>query len=302
MRQAFAWTADGPTVVEFDTRADELRPAGQFGTGCDGIVHVLLEQPASMPRDALDVIARVWETREPQVIATVYDGPGDMIGTRAVWTDGEVDGLDVEFDLENSLQWNRPRSVRVDGLTLLVEPIRPPLDLLILGAGDDAQALAAMAAPLGWQVRVADKWPTLVTRERFEHAAQLTASPAEALLAAAGVYADTIAVLMTHSLADDATYLAGLCGVAHQVVMLGPRSRTKRIIATMAERGSLPPAGLMGGVQTPAGLDLGGDTPAEVAASIIAGIIAGQNHRTGGFLSASTGPIHAEHERIIVDE
>lgn len=307
VRHAFAWTEPGPAVVEFDTRADELRPAGQFGTGCDGIVHVLLEQRGRSRIDPLEEIAAVWASRVPRVLATIYDGPHARIGQRVVWDNGLTRGDDLSSLEDNGLylaaasQWSRPRGVRAGEVTALVEPIRPPLDLLIVGAGDDAQALAAMAEPLGWHVRVACKWPTLVTRERFPQAAQLTAAPPEELLAAAGTFDDTVAVLMTHSLNDDAIYLAGLAGRVEQVMLLGPRSRTRRIVQTMARSGTLPAATAIGLVQTPAGLDLGGDTPAEVAASIVAGIIASRNRRDGGFLAHRDGPIHAEHERMVVD-
>ncbi len=299
VRHALAWTAAGPIVVEFDTRADELRPAGAFGTGCDGIVHVLLERQGAL--NGVDVIAeieQVWETRQPRVVATVYDGPVERVGERIVWRPGKPAPGTIDFDLREALAWSRPRSVKAGGVTMLVEPVRPPLDLMIVGAGDDAQSLAAIAATQGWMVRVVDKWPALVTRERFPEARQLTVATPGQLAKSATVAADTIAVLMTHNLSDDASHLVELLGRTQRVVLLGPRSRTRRVLALVAERGELPSTAALDSLQTPAGLNLGGDAPEEVAASIVAGIIAWRNGRDGAFLSDCDGPIHAEHQRL----
>lgn len=82
VRHAFAWTDDGPQVVLYDTRGDKLKPQGDYGTGCDGLVHLLLERWPAGPIDPLAEIERVWETGESAVLATAV--VGEEVGARGI--------------------------------------------------------------------------------------------------------------------------------------------------------------------------------------------------------------------------
>lgn len=313
VRQAFAWTERGPTVVEYDTRSDELHPQGRYGTGCDGVVHLLLERVGSAGgRGAIDpllVLADVHERRRRVVMATFYDGPSELIGRRILWREGIVESDSVDSDLvdvltpllQEATRWSRPRSVRVVGATALVEALKPPLDFVIFGAGDDAVVLAEMAATLGWRVRVADKWPALVTRERFPTADALVCAPGRKAADSLAIGADSVVVLATHSLDDDAVLLPEVLATGAHVVLVGPRSRTARLMRALAADGRLPPVDQLDRLETPAGLDLGGEGPEEVAASIVAGVIASRNGRAGGFLAGSAVSIHDEHVRMEIE-
>src|SRR5690606_35689389 len=110
------------------------------------------------------------------------------------------------------------------------------------------------------------------------------------------------AVLLTHSLHDDALLVADLLRTdVPWVGLLGPRRRTARVMRAIHERGALPPVDAFERLQTPVGLDLGGDDPAEVALSILAAVVASIHGREGGKLQDSAHGIHDAHERVALD-
>lgn len=320
VEHAFEWTADGPKTVLYDTRGDELRPQGAWGSGCDGVVQLLLERvdPSRDTPGALDALADVLERRQAGVLATVYAAGDDLAGLvgRHVFANASgIRGADVlpspvasqiEAIAQEAADWPRARSLKLEwadeSASILVEPLRPPLDLLIFGAGDDVQPVAGLAEQMGWDVRVADCWPALATRKRFPGARQVVCGPTETLLDEVEVDSNTFAVVMTHDFADDLTVLPDLIAQEPAFVgLLGPRSRTKRLMQKLHERGRLPEPEALDCLQTPVGLDVGGEAPSEVALSIVSAVLAAKNGRDGGRLQASEGSIHDAHERITLD-
>lgn len=309
-RAARTLTTDGPGVVSFDTRRDADGVAGsRYDLGCSGIIHVLLERltgdadcPLRHPRGVL-------ASGEPAVVATVYASDGDglpAVGARLtraqlaaafpgvdaparqVRDTGAAVGLEVV---------DGPRSCR-----MLLERIEPPRELWIFGAGDDARPLSAMARELDWDVTVVDKRPELVTRERFPAAhRRLCRHPREAV-DDLRPSPRTAAVLMTHSLADDGAVLPWLLrnGVGY-VGLLGPKARTGRLLAAMHAAGERPTPATLERLHTPVGLDLGASTPAQIAVSILAEIVADDNARDGGRLQQRRGPIHEPAAHVLID-
>ncbi len=312
VRKAFAWTEGGPEVVLFDTRGDRLEPKGDYGTGCDGMVWLLLE---NWPVDGIDPLAEirsVWETHDEVVLSTLYDG-SEALGARGVLRDSNAQ-WSPDFPkrlrthllphMEAAREWSRPRSVRLqfgeENVSVLVEPLRPPPELLVFGAGDDVQPLVRIASAMGWEIRVADRWPALVTRDRFPEATELVCQPVEKILEHVAPRTDSNVVLMTHSLTDDAALLPELLkSEASYVGLLGPRRRTARLMQILAEEGRLPSPDTLDRLQTPVGLDLGGEGPEEVALSIMSAITARRNERQGGVLQTGDQPIHPAHETIV---
>lgn len=316
-RQAFEHTEDGPKTVMYDTRGDRIHPQGRYGTGCDGVVHLFLERLGADGGDpAVEALTKTLEQRRHCVLATLFAGTGECAG----WVGEKVVVDDPEQPIESDLppavrthlgdvmadawSWHRPRTLRLeygdDRASFLVEPIRPPLDLLLFGAGDDAQPVVQMAQPLGWDVRVADHRPVWTSHERFPTAQDVICAPPQKLVDKIRVDADTHAVLMTHDFEADAELLPALLDQNPAFVgLLGPRRRTMRLMEQLHQRGRLPDPKALESVQTPLGLDVGGEAPSEVAVSIISGVLAAHHGRQGGFLQAeSAASIHDEHQRL----
>jgi xanthine/CO dehydrogenase XdhC/CoxF family maturation factor len=177
-----------------------------------------------------------------------------------------------------------------DGQTTLVraEWCEPRPGLFVFGAGDDAIPLVKQARQLGWYVAVADGRSHLATRTRFPEAQDVHVMGAKEFPRLQLRPTDA-AVLMTHSLEQDIRILSELLGrnLAYLGV-LGPRRRTGELLLAVANNLDLPLSKIdvqienwMERLHAPVGLDLGGDTPAEIALAIIAEIQQSR-HRSSG--------------------
>jgi xanthine/CO dehydrogenase XdhC/CoxF family maturation factor len=157
--------------------------------------------------------------------------------------------------------------------------------LWIFGAGDDAKPLVRLARELGWFVSILDGRRNLATSERFPAADKVTTMSISSLPDAASsllsdVKATDAAVLLTHSFEQDSRVLASLFARKVQpayVGVLGPQRRTREVLAEAAKQLELAdPAERaeqwLPHMHAPTGLDLGAETPAAIALSIIAEI------------------------------
>ncbi len=98
---------------------------------------------------------------------------------------------------------------------------------------------------------------------------------------------------MTHNFLRDKDYLRALLrSPVRSISMLGPHARTQRLLHELREEGLEIGEGDLGRLRSPAGLDLGAEGPEEIAAAIVAEIVAVKRGRGGGFLRDRPGPIH----------
>jgi xanthine dehydrogenase accessory factor len=143
------------------------------------------------------------------------------------------------------------------------ERIPRPIALVVCGEGADAAPLERLGETLGWQVRRVGKDDALEPLDDR-----------------------TAAVVMTHNYARDLVLLGALlASPVRYVGVLGPRSRTERLLQDLG----LPDEERL---HAPVGLDLGAETPAEVALAIAAEVRAAFAGRPGGALRGRRGPIH----------
>jgi xanthine dehydrogenase accessory factor len=181
-----------------------------------------------------------------------------------------------------------------EGVRAFVEVLDPPLRLVVCGAGHDAIPLVRAASVLGWNVTVVDDRPAFLTRARFPEARGLVEvdDPADAAKAA-GVDEGTYSVVMTHNFLKDKEYVRSLLGSpAAYIGMLGPGARTERLLTELRDEGVELTETDRDRIHGPAGLDLGGEGPEEIAQAILAEIGAVKRRRAGGFLRDRPGPIH----------
>ena len=152
---------------------------------------------------------------------------------------------------------------------VFAEAVAPPLRLVAVGAGDIAEALCALARPLGGRTVVVEPRPALATRERVPSADELLVAWPDDV----PVDEDTALVSLVHEERLDLPALrAAVEGGAFYVGALGSkRAQAKRREALGA---------LLDGVHGPVGLDLGGETPAEVALEIVAQVLAARKGRS----------------------
>ena len=167
--------------------------------------------------------------------------------------------------------------------------------VLVCGGGTDAIPVVRIAAAVGWLVTVVDHRPSFTTTARFpdaERVLQIDAvrEPAS-LTASLALDRFTAAVSMAHAATHDRAYLHALLGVPslRYLGVLGPRRRTMELLdgAPSVVAGTLPPH-----VYAPIGLDLGAETPDEIALSIVSEIAAVLAGRPPISLRERGGPIH----------
>ncbi len=154
----------------------------------------------------------------------------------------------------------------------LLDPIVAAPRLLIVGAGHIAQPLARIAAVLEFETIVVDERADFANRERFPAADTVAACPIEDYLAGFDVDAQTYVVLVTRAHRFDEAALRRLLGSpAPYIGMIGSRRRVHIVYGTMLADGFGPDQ--FRNVYAPIGLDIGAQTPAEIAAAIAAEIV-----------------------------
>ena len=168
-----------------------------------------------------------------------------------------------------------------------------PHRLLVFGAVDIAESLCRAANELGWQTVVADPRAKFATRDRIASADELLVEWPEEVLAQVEPDERTAVVVLTHEERFDLPALLGaLRSGAFYVGAIGSRrtqeSRRERLLGEGLSEAECDR------LSGPTGLDLGAETPAETAVSILAEILAVRAGRSGGRLRDASGRIHVE--------
>jgi len=291
-------------LAGWDLTADDDAVWG-LGLGCNGAIEVFIE-PAEQAAAVAGALRAALEEERPISVVTVVESshagvePGARLVVRPDGTsDGSLGDATVDataVDAATTLLGEERSEVRAlaEGVRAFVEVLDPPLRLVVCGAGHDAIPLVRAASVLGWNVTVVDDRPGFLTHARFPEATGFVAvEEPEDAAKAAGVDERTFCVVMTHNFLRDKEYISSLLGSpAAYIGMLGPGARTERLLMELRDEGvEIAEAGRER-IHGPAGLDLGGEGPEEIAQAIVAEIVAVKRRRVGGFLRDRPGPIH----------
>jgi xanthine dehydrogenase accessory factor len=268
-----------------------------LGLGCNGAVRVLLQLlKAEDNFKPLSIIADATEANAPGVLVTVCGSEhGEFPSGQSLFFP-TFPGNNRQLlptapfpfttaALQTLLQ-QKPRlmSHNIDGQVIKVfyEPVQPLLRLLIVGAGTDAIPLAQCAKTLGWHVSVLDYRPAHIKNERFPDADRLFQFMPEELDANLELDQFSATVLMTHNFEYDGRYLQHIINSQIPFIgLLGPAHRKDRLLQNL----DVDASQLDGRVFGPVGLDIGAETPEEIALSIMAGIHTELSGRNGRQLS-----------------
>ena len=267
-------------LARYDTRASDDVVMG-LGLGCQGIIDLLLEPLSGAAlHDAASFYERIATRRETVTLVTLLRAGSDdpPVGTRLVL---DEQGCVLEGD----------ERILARTSDVARETVQPAIPLVVCGGGTDAIPLVRLAMLLGWRVTVIDHRQSFLTRARFPDADALVcvnAANDAGALEQIGLDNRTMGIVMAHSASHDRAYLhAMLDANAAYVGVLGPRRRTMELLGARAADGELPRA-----VHAPVGLDLGAESPEEIALAIVAEIAAVRAGRHGGLLRDRGGPIH----------
>ena len=166
--------------------------------------------------------------------------------------------------------------------TVYLEPHAAPPELVIVGAGHVARPLCQLGALLGFRVTVLDDRPEFATRERFPDAAVVRPADFADPLRGITIGRRTFLVLVTRGHRYDFEALRGLLlgpQVPAYVGMIGSRRRTRAALEALAREGI--GADRLGAVHAPIGLDVGAETPEEIAVAIAAELVMARRGGTG---------------------
>lgn len=241
-------------VLEFGVSDDN---AFAVGLACGGTIRILLEPVGiGMPPDMLADLCAARAARR-------------AVGYRVNLETGGDQSLVGPSDFPERFQADKS-GVEPDGHTF-VAIHNPPTRMAIVGAVHIAQALVPMAQLAGFDVTVIDPRESFGSAARFPNIDVVDEWPDEAL-AAMGIDARTAVITLTHDpKLDDPALCMALASDAFYVGALGSR-RTHAKRALRLEQAGLT-ADQIARLDAPVGLDIGAQTPAEIAVSILGGVV-----------------------------
>jgi xanthine dehydrogenase accessory factor len=232
-----------------------------------------------------DELRVVVESGGRAVVLTVI--AGDDLGSKLlVLEDGTTAG-------DGAIRTGRSHVIERGGSTVFADVYGPPPRLLVYGAIDTAEALCRGAKLLGWTTIVADARARFATRERMPSADELLVAWPDEAIATVQPDVGTAIIVLTHDDKFDLPMLkAALESEAFYIGALGSRRNQERRRGLLLEAGVPEPD--LERINGPAGLDIGAESPAETALSMLAEMLAVRVGRSGGALRQATTRIHAE--------
>ncbi|MBN1217946.1 MAG: XdhC family protein [Anaerolineae bacterium] len=240
-------------------------------------------------RNLLDELIASVEADRPVALITVVKAKGrfaPVLGQRMlIWPDKDSTGSptlgqlepEVLADAHQALADRRSRLFSYEeqdgSVEVFVEVLRRSPTLIIVGAGHVALPLAQLGKLIDFEVVVLDDRPHFANQQRFPMANQVLAQPLAETLRHWTINSDTYLVLVTRGHTHDVECLLEVIdSPARYIGMIGSKRRVKAVFDLLTREKDLDPA-KFDRVYAPIGLDIGAESPAEIAISIIAEII-----------------------------
>ncbi len=320
-RQALQLLEEGTParLLPFDLADDDLIYG--FGTGCDGVAHVLLERvPVAGRHSPLTLLDRCLKDRQQAVLATVIETTGqrtEWLGRHLLVREDQA----VESDfpegliraqiheaahqmLERLLAGSEERGWATrrfaEGtmqIEVLLEAVQPPVRLLVFGEGHDVFPVVRFARGLGWEVEVIGRRPPEELARRFPEAdtCRFLMHP-DQLTQHVAIDRRTAALVMNHTYLRDRQILETLLFESDipYIGMLGPKERTERMLSELARAHGKRLEAERPRIYGPVGLDIGTETAEEIALAALAEIQAVLHSRSARPLRERKAPIHGE--------
>lgn len=270
-----------PQTVTYDLGPNDDELWG-LGVGCDGLMRIFLQPlQANQAYQPLRAISNALAGEQVEAAATVISSNmPDLASGSAYVSDGDTAAFSdvgdahlaaVKECITNALSSGESKSYSLSGdsgeATLLVAVLTPPPEILLLGAGLDAEPVVSFAAELGWRITVLDHRPAYLDAGAFNAARERLCAPVAALSATLDLNRFAAAIVMSHHLDSDRRYLLQLAKSSISYIgLLGPVNRRQRLLEELGDDANA----LAGRLFSPAGMDIGGTGPAAIALSIIA--------------------------------
>ncbi len=270
-----------PQLLKFGVADDT---AWQVGLACGGHIEVFVK-----PLD-LELFNRMCvelEARRLYSVASVVDGPPELLGREVLVEEGQTqssfgDGLDALVNEKIRLACTQGQSLLFDikhekqDLRMFIDVEKPPLTLVIVGGVHIAIALTSLAKTLGYDTVVIDPRRAFGNKERFPHVDRLVQAWPQEAFSQTGLSSETAIAILTHDpKIDDPALKIALSSRAFYVGALGSeKTQAKRRLRLEADGLTQEQLARLHG---PIGLEIGGETPEEIALAILAEIVAARH-------------------------
>jgi xanthine dehydrogenase accessory factor len=248
----------------------------------------------------LDVIQGILDREEYGAVLTFVDGPDT--GAKAVVDSsgnlvaGELPGEIASHVTEDALQLmdhEQHRAMEYPPHTVFIESLAPPQEMVIVGAVHIGQSLAGFAAQMGYRVTVIDSRAAFATEGRFPRARVLVGWP-EDLIEEVTLDRRTWLVILSHDKRyEDPVLVAALKSPVRYIGCMGSRRTQDLRVERLRAMGFAEDD--IARVRGPVGLDIGAESPQEVAVSILAEMtLVRYGHGTGLSLHGVEGRVHKQ--------
>jgi xanthine dehydrogenase accessory factor len=206
------------------------------------------------------------DRRAGVMVTRLTDGDQRFVGAAAIGADP------LGAELESALRMGKSGAVTVEGVEYFLTVQAPPPRLTLIGAVHISQALAPMARIAGLDVTIIDPRTAFATPERFPETPVIAEWPDEPLKAAPPDRYTAICLLTHDPKIDDPALEIALRSECFYIGALGSKKTHARRLDRMRARGFDEAS--LARIHAPIGLDIGAVSPAEIAVSIIAEIVA----------------------------
>ncbi len=266
-----------------DGRPKMITYDGRYRLGCEGVLYILLE-PFLVSDGLKQGFDKQLVQREDFRIRSYFkkgdENPGDF-------------GSTIIFGKQHF--WVSPASARAENAEneVFEQTLKPSFRLFLIGAEHDAVKLCTMAANLGWEVEVVSSVKDPKSTVNFPGAKAVHASTPEQF-SFGDLDAETAVVLMTHNYATDLAYLLKLVNTPVAYLgILGATQRREQLFNALLERCPEIDEMFLDRIYSPAGLNLGAVTAAEIALSILSEILSLTRKKEPFPLREIMGNIHS---------
>lgn len=250
---------------------------GRYRLGCEGTLYILIE-PFHPDDDLMQAFDISLAERKSFQIKTRY---AKQLGINGHW------GSCITFDKDNWFGFSKTANREPKGgstALLFEQQLEPCFRLIIVGAEHDAVQLCLMASVLGWEIVIVTNATSQKTILDFSGVHQLLKiEPNDLLLNEVNQH--TAIVLMTHSYAKDLQYLIAIKDTQPAYIgLVGAKKRSQKLTNDFIEHLPEVEEGFLEKIHGPAGLNIGAETPQEIAISICSEILAVTRQKKPDFL------------------
>ncbi|WP_136481338.1 XdhC family protein [Cognatitamlana onchidii] len=256
---------------------------GRYRLGCEGVLYILLEEIKTDIRFE-QVFFRCLNDRKTFEVISRYKKEAGVF---------EGIGSDVKIDKDYfSLSC---KSEKHSDRLVFSQEMPPCFKLMIIGAEHDAVQLCQYASLAGWEVTIVVGVSEAKLIKNFPGAkALITTTPED--LDVNNIDNQTAVVLMTHNFAYDLRHLVALKNTnPNYIGLLGPTKRREDLLSQFIEYCPEISDTFLETIHGPAGLNIGSETPQEIAISIVSEILAVTRKRNPVSLSKKPGSIHSKY-------